>query len=83
MFPRVINANYIKNYEIEFLFDDEKSGIIDLKNELYGEMFEQLNDIKSFRAFSINHDIHTIVWENGADLAPEFLYEKAITEQKN
>jgi len=38
------------------------------------QIFNQLVDIDQFKRFSIKAD--TIVWENGLDLAPEFLYEK-------
>jgi hypothetical protein len=50
-------------------------GEIDLRNELDGEVFESLKDLANFHQFSVDPDIQTIVWKNGADLAPEFLYE--------
>jgi hypothetical protein len=41
-----------------------------------GEMFEPLKDLEVFKSFRVDPEIETIVWANGADLAPEFLYEK-------
>ena len=38
-------------------------------------MFEVLKNITAFKDFKVDPDIETIVWYNGADLAPEFLYE--------
>jgi hypothetical protein len=32
--------------------------------------------LEQFKAFRVDSDPETIVWENGADLAPKFLYEK-------
>jgi len=40
-----------------------------------GEVFETLKDIQNFKSFRVDPLLETIVWENGADLAPEFLYE--------
>ena len=83
MIPRIRNASYVRDYVIQITFDDGKSGLVDLKDELYGEVFEPLLDKQYFRAFSVNNDIHTIVWENGADFAPEFLYERAMQVGKH
>lgn len=69
---KVSDAKYIESYKIEFKFSDGTIKIIDLQNELYGEIFEPLNNIDEFKNFKLNH--FTIEWENGADFAPEFLY---------
>lgn len=58
-------------------FADGVQGEIDLKPELYGPLFEPLLDPSQFRKFSIHPEFHTPVWESGADIAPEFLQEKA------
>jgi len=43
---------------------------------LYGELFEPVTEPALFQQFSVHPEFHTLVWPNGADLAPEFLYEK-------
>lgn len=52
--------------------------VIDLQDELWGEVFEPLKDLDVFRCFRVDTELDTIVWPTGADLAPEFLYEHAI-----
>ncbi len=79
MNPELINAEYIDGYKIKVTFSDGASGLIDLESELWGEVFEPLKDPKIFQSFSINDELKTIVWPTGADLAPEFLYQKAVT----
>jgi hypothetical protein len=76
MIPRVTDAKYIKEYIIYLRFSDGSYGEIDLGHELDGEIFEPLKDISYFKEFSVNQELHTVVWPNGADFAPEFLYEK-------
>jgi hypothetical protein len=37
-----------------------------------------LKDVEKFRKFEVSPVFSTIIWQNGADLAPEALYERAI-----
>ncbi|HPC97271.1 MAG TPA: DUF2442 domain-containing protein [Sedimentisphaerales bacterium] len=76
MIPRVVEAGYVRDYVIHLRFADGAEGDIDLKDELEGEVFEPLKDPDRFRAFQVHPELHTITWPNGADFAPEFLYEK-------
>ncbi len=70
----VTNAEYVKGYELEIHFNDGSSGCIDLEGYLDKPIFEPLNDVEFFRKFKLGS--WTVEWENGADFAPEFLYEK-------
>ena len=73
MFLHVTQAKYIADYKILLTFNNGELGEVDLSQEFYGEVFEPLKDIHKFKNFKV--DMDTIVWANGADFAPEFLYE--------
>jgi len=75
MFLHVREAKYLHDYVIWLRFNDGTQGEVDLAGELDGEMFSPLRDIEQFKRFGVDPDLETIVWENGADLAPEFLHE--------
>ncbi|MBI5217210.1 MAG: DUF2442 domain-containing protein [Ignavibacteriae bacterium] len=75
MIPQVLHAKYLKDYTIWIQFKDGTEGEIDLRDELWGEMFEPLLNIEEFKKFRVDPELGTIVWDNGADLAPEFLYD--------
>ena len=76
MIPKVIEAQYAHDYTIYVRFSDGTEGDIDLSQELYGEVFEPLKNPANFKRFTIHPEFHTLCWPNGADFAPEFLYEK-------
>ena len=71
----IVNAKYIDNYSIWFEFNDGKKGIADLEDTLWGKIFEPLKNKEKFKDFKISDTMGTICWKNGADLAPEYLYE--------
>lgn len=75
MFLHVREAKYLHDYVVWIRFNDGAQGEIDLAPELEGEVFGPLKDQDLFRRFRVDPEIETLVWENGADLAPEFLYE--------
>lgn len=76
MFIHIIDAKYISGYKIWLKFNDGTEGEVDLKDELWGEMFEPLKESSLFKTVGVNKEIHTIGWKNGADLAPQYLYNK-------
>lgn len=69
------SAKYLSGYKLWIAFDDGTSGEVDLANELKGSMFEPLKDLAEFQNVTVDPELETIVWPNGADLAPEFLKE--------
>jgi hypothetical protein len=67
------SAKHISDFILWVSFDDGTSGNIDLKNALQGTVFLPLKDINIFSKVSVDPELETVVWPNGADLAPEFL----------
>jgi len=76
MIPKVIGVAYVRDFTLRLRFADGVEGEIDLGGELDGPIFEPLKDREYFRRAQVNSELHTIVWPNGADFAPEFLYER-------
>ncbi len=79
----VLQVKYLGDYRIELLFSDGLIGVLDLESELHGVMFEPLKDVELFRQVRADLELSTIVWPNGADLAPEYLYEKALASKNS
>jgi hypothetical protein len=77
MIPKLESAEYVSGYRIRLRFADGRTGEVDLTDQLWGEVFEPLKDPAVFKRFRLDRELNTISWETGADLAPEFLYEKA------
>lgn len=69
----VTNAKYLSDYQIYLVFDDGSQGKVNLKDYLIGSMFEPLKNISIFSQLSLDTELGTVTWPNGADLAPEFL----------
>ena len=71
--PSVIRARYVGGFRIHLTFNDELQGTVDLASWLEGPIFEPLKDQDYFQRFFL--DGGTVVWPNGADIAPETLHE--------
>ena len=63
-------------YRVWLRFNDGAEGECDLEPQLHGEVFEPLRDVALFAQVRLHAEYDTIVWPNGADLAPEFLYDE-------
>jgi len=71
----IVEARYVAGRNVWFRFRDGTSGEIDLSTALRGPVFEALRDPVVFKQFYVHAEFHTLAWPNGADLAPEFLYD--------
>lgn len=79
--PHVVRAKYDAEYRIRLTFNDGTKAGVDFKQWLSGPIFEPLKQVAYFRKFFL--DGGTVVWPNGADIAPETLYEAALATRSN
>ncbi len=71
----VTQIEYKTGHSFLIVFDDSTSAVIDFSDYLQrGPVFAPLKDLAFFRKARIEGG--TIAWPNGADIAPETLYEK-------
>lgn len=79
----ISKAKQVGDYQIELVFNNKKKGVVDLKDMLFKDhrkIFKELKDPNKFNKFKIEFD--TLSWENGLDLAPEFLYDLLLNSSK-
>ena len=73
--PQIISVRPLDDYRLEIVFSDGTRGVASLKDRLFGPVFEPLRDVSFFRQVSVD-DYGAVCWPNGADLAPDALYEQ-------
>jgi hypothetical protein len=79
--PHVVRAVYEEDFRIHLTFNDGSEGSVDFESWLMGPVFEPLKDKAYFRTFFL--DGGTVAWPNGADIAPETLYDAARATRSN
>jgi hypothetical protein len=75
MFLHTAHVEARPGFKLYLQFNNGVCGEVCLIDELWGEVFEPLRDEKLFSTAQQNDEMGTVVWANGADFAPEFLFE--------
>jgi hypothetical protein len=70
----IMSVEYLREYTINVSFSDGRVGIADLSVILDKGIFQSLSDVALFAQVRVDSELNTIVWPNGLDLAPEFVY---------
>lgn len=74
-FLHVTSVRHLGGHRLAVRFTDGTEREVDLSGELHGEVFEPLQDEAAFAEAFVDEETRTVAWPNGADLAPEFLYD--------
>ena len=80
---RVVKAQACDAYSLDLTFQDGRRKRVNLLPLLDGPVFEPLRDPKYFARVQLDPVAGTVVWPNGADIAPETLYELASESKVN
>ncbi len=71
----VTHAQYMQPKTLKVTFNNHEEYLIDFSDTIkkdHRQIWQQLADDNLFKKFSIDHD--TVCWDNGLDVAPEYLY---------
>ena len=70
----VTNVEVTGTHRLRLAFDDGSAGEIDASEWDWRGVFEPLRDPTFFAQVELDEQLGTIVWPNGADVAPETLH---------
>ena len=82
MFIHVTEAEYIDEYKVRVTFNNGQQSLVNLLPVLEGPVFEPLKDKAIFSQLKVDKVLGTIVWPNGADIAPEYIFFLAFRDNK-
>ena len=75
MLLTITDVEYLGDYSLLCSFNNGQRRKVDLTPLLAYPAFADLRDKGNFMQFGLDH---TIFWANGADIAPEYLYEHGV-----
>ena len=81
MIIHVTKVEVVGPYSLDLTFDNGSRKRVNLQHELYGEVFQPLRDPAYFAQAYLDPDSRTVAWPNGADLAPDFLFQMEPEER--
>lgn len=81
--PDLTRRLFLSRYLVALTFSNGEERVIDLEPLLWGPMFEPLlADYNLFLQGEVSQEAGTLLWPNGADIAPETLYARPRTADK-
>ena len=72
---RIAECQYLPPYRLQLKFDDGLVRVVDLEDVLEGKIYGPLRDQMIFSRVSVDPEIHTVTWPNGADFDPAVLHD--------
>lgn len=77
----VRSVEHLGRYRLRVSFADGTVRVADLESKLsgpVGAIFEPLRNVEFFASATVDQELRTVVWPNGADLAPDALHDGAF-----
>ena len=68
----------ISDYRLRLTFEDGTVGDVDFAGREWRGVFEPLQDPAYFARVEVDPESGTIAWPDGADMAPEPLYDEVL-----
>jgi hypothetical protein len=75
LIAKIEEVEALDDHKLKIEFEDGVSGVVDVSERLHGPVFEPLKDPEYFSRVEVD-EYGAIYWPNGADLAPDALYEE-------
>lgn len=72
---RLVKFEFLNGYQLGLVFDSGEERVIDFEPILYGPVFGPLRDPDLFRQAQLVPEFGALEWPNGADIAPDVLYD--------
>jgi Protein of unknown function (DUF2442) len=72
---RVRSFEVISDFTLRIKFEDQTEQVINFRPILAGHLYGPLRDLRLFNKVSIDPEVHTLVWPNGADFDPAILHD--------
>ncbi|NPV06706.1 MAG: DUF2442 domain-containing protein [Anaerolineae bacterium] len=72
---RVAELERVGAYTLRVAFDDGAKQVIDFSSVLAGPVYGPLRDERVFDQVTIDPEVRTLVWPNGADFDPATLHD--------
>jgi hypothetical protein len=77
--PDITTATVPRHGRLRLTFADGLSGEVDVLDRMHGPVFERARTPEGFREIRVDPETGTVCWPDGADLAPDTLYERIRT----
>jgi hypothetical protein len=79
LLPDITEVTVVRHGVLRLTFEDGLSGEVDVLDRPWGPVFERARTPEGFAEARFDPEIRTVAWPNGADLAPDTLYERLRT----
>jgi hypothetical protein len=77
--PDITDATVPQHGILQLTFADGVTGEVYVLDRMHGPVFEHVRTPEGFAKVSVDAETGTVCWPDGADLAPDTLYERVRT----